>query len=158
MEKKKTFKARYIVIPLLAAALIFMGYMGILPFPGAFRYQMLFSLGHFGSERSELYTVQSPAETKLGLDIVGLAKKCMEYDGDEDSAPPAGALSKYYYFPAHRKPAETEVSVDLVKSVINGDEGSVWFYYSLAHRGEDGELISRHPRAYGQAPPPATGR
>lgn len=142
MENKKAFKLRYIVIPLVIIVLIILGYMGMLPFPGAFRYQMIYSFEHFGKDCSELYTFQSPKETKVGLDIVRRARACMEYTGDEQSAPPTDALSKYYYFPYYSKPAEAEVTADLVKCVIHGNEGSVWFYYSLARRDYTGDLIN----------------
>ncbi|MCH5209724.1 MAG: hypothetical protein J1F01_02040 [Oscillospiraceae bacterium] len=96
---------------------------------------MEYEIAHFGKSSTELYSFQTLKEKKVGKEIVERAKFCMEYNGDEQSAPETDELARYYYFPSYDRPSRTEVKINLVKCVIHGKRGSVWFRYSLRSFG-----------------------
>lgn len=131
MKNQKRFKIRYIGIPLLGIMCLFVGFVRIVVFPDGFGMPMDYRIAFFGKTYAELYSFQTQAEKKVGEDIVAHAKACMEYKDDEQSAPEADKLARYYYFPHYERPARTDVDIQLVKCVVHGEKGSVWFNYSL---------------------------
>lgn len=96
---------------------------------------------YFGDKTAELYTFQTPSEAKIGRDIASEVLTVMQYTGDEDSAPEAGALSRYYWFPYLQQPDSADADVILCKADIHGDEGSVWIMYTLSRYDESGKCI-----------------
>lgn len=141
MKNKKKFKIRYVVIPLIGLVLLFVSYMRIVVFPDGFGMPMDYRIAFFGKSYAELYSFQTPTEKKIGEEIVERARACMEYIGDEQSAPETDKLAKYYYFPYHDRPARTDVEISLVKCVLHGEKGSVWFNYTLKRLNENDESI-----------------
>ena len=137
MESKKKFKLRYIVIPLVGTVLLFLGYV---VFSEGFMLEN-YEIAFFGKTYSELYSFQTQKEKKVGEEIVERARACMEYNGEEQLAPQSDNLACYYYFPYHDRPACTEIEINLVKCVIHGEEGSVWFRYSLERFDENDKCI-----------------
>lgn len=141
MKNKKKFKLRYIVIPLIGVVLLFVGYIRIVVFPDGFEMPMDYRIDFFGKSYAELYSFQTSTEKKVGEEIVERAKTCMEYKGDEQSAPETDKLARYYYFPHYDRPERTDVEISLVKCVLHGEKGSVWFNYTLRRFNENDESI-----------------
>lgn len=141
MESKKTFKVRYIAVPLVILIAVFAGFMMIVVFPDGFSMPMDYRIAFFGRSYFELYSFQTSKEKNIGIEIAERAKSCMEYTDNEVSAPVSDALYKYYYFRHYDKPSYTDVQVELNKAVIHGNEGSVWFTYTLHWYDENNNLI-----------------
>ncbi|MCM1229134.1 MAG: hypothetical protein NC489_03285 [Ruminococcus flavefaciens] len=141
MESRRRFKIRYIAVPLIILIAVFIGFMGIVVFPDGFGMPMDYRIAFFGKSYFELYSLQTSEEKKIGMEIAERAKSCMEYTGDEISAPVNDALYKYYYFRHYDKPVSTDVQVELNKAVIHSNEGSVWFTYTLEWYDENNNII-----------------
>jgi hypothetical protein len=140
-NSKKRFTFRYIFVLLIILVILFAGYLRLVVFSDGFGMPMNYQMAYFGKSYFELYSFQNEKEKEIGNEIVERVKFCMEYTGDEDSAPQTDELSRYYYFPCYDKPAKTEVDISLKKAVLNGDKGSVWFVYTLHRFNENGDSL-----------------
>lgn len=141
MESKSRLKVSYIVVPLIILIAVFVGFMRIVVFPDGFSMPMDYRISFFGKSYFELYSFQTLKEKKIGIEIAERAKSCMEYTGDEISAPESDELYRFYYFRHYDRPAYTNVQVELNKAVIHGNEGSIWFTYTLKWYDENNNLI-----------------
>ena len=143
MNNKKKFKLRYIVVPFIGIVICVCICFSVLP--GGMRLPAPFEVDYFSLQEvntfAELFSFQTLKEKSVGNEVVERARACMEYTGDEQSAPEMDELDRYYYFPTYRRPARTHVRIKLVKCVIKGEEGSVWFDYSFACYDENDSLI-----------------
>lgn len=139
-NSKKKIPLRFIFIALITLVIIFAGFR-FMVFPDGFEMPMDYEKDYFGKTYSELYSLQSRKEKKVGEEIVERARSCMEYNGDEALAPETDKLSRFYYFPYFERPVRTEVDISLKKAVLHGESGSVWFRYSLEWFDENGKII-----------------
>ena len=97
---------------------------------------------YFGDKTWELYSFETLSEKQIGEEIASRALMCMQYTGDEEQAPDVGGLSHYYWFPYHERPDHIEAYVTLNKTIINGDNGIVWFTYTQVLYNADNGKIS----------------